>query len=322
MRKSVSPLAVGGFVLGAVALAIAAVMILWGGRLFTRSHAYVLYFNGDVNGLRSGAAVKFKGVQVGYVKKILLSLNTEASGQPPALRIPVIVELTSGTVVHEGSGFLDLDKPDVVEDLVRRGMRGQLASESLVTGILYVNLDMRPGTPIHLLAPRNSAYPEIPTLPTPFEQAQALAMRVLTRLAQIDLDAVIAGFTTTLTKTGDLVGSPQLKAAIDSLPTAINKLGAAADSLQRLADHADREVTQTTASLRKTTASATQTLEQTQATLKTVRETIGPGSPIDYQLGQTLIDLSEAARSIRSLADYLDRNPSSIIRGRSPEDKP
>jgi paraquat-inducible protein B len=322
VKKTLSPLAVGGFVVGAAALAIAAVMILWGGRLFTRSQDYVLYFNADVNGLRSGAAVKFKGVQVGYVNQIFLNLDAEASGEQPKLSIPVVIELDSRSVVHQGSGFLDLDQPVVVEDLVRHGLRGQLASESLVTGILYVSLDMLPATPVHLLAPPNSRYPEIPTVPTPFEQAQELAMHVLTKLVHVDLDGLIAGLTKTVTKTGELAASPQLKDAIDSLPATINKLGAAADSIQRLADNASREVTLTTDSLRQTTASATLALQQTQATLKAVRETIGPESPLNYQLAHTLIDLSEAARSMHSLADYLERNPSSLIRGRAPEDKP
>jgi paraquat-inducible protein B len=322
VKKNLSPLAVGGFVVGAAALAIAAVMILWGGRLFTRSQDYVLYFNADVNGLRSGAAVKFKGVQVGYVDQIFLNLGTAASGKQPKLSIPVVIELDSRSVIHQGSGFLALDQPAVVNDLVQHGMRGQLATESIVTGILYVSLDMLPNTPIHLLAPPNSTYPEIPTVPTPFEQAQDLAMRVLAKLGQVDLDGLIAGLTKTVTKTGDLAGSPQLKAAIDALPATINKLGAAADSIQRLADNTSHDITMTTDSLRQTTSSATLALQQTQATLKTVRETIGPGSPLNYQLGQTLIDLSEAARSMHSLADYLERNPSSLIRGRAPEDKP
>ncbi len=322
MKKNLSPLAVGGFVVGAAALAIAAIMLLWGGRLFTRSQNYVLYFKNDVNGLRAGAAVKFKGVQVGYVDQILLRFGATMSGAQPTLSIPVIISLESGTVVHEGSGFLALDQPAVVKDLVQHGMRGQLATESIVTGILYVSLDMRPNTPIHLLAPPNSTYPEIPTVPTQFEQAQELAMRALSKLGQVDLDGLIAGLTKTVTKTGDLAGSPQLKAAIDSLPATINKLGAAAESIQRLADNASHEITTTTDSLRQTTSNATLALQQTQATLKTVRETIGPGSPLDYQLGQTLIDLSEAARSMHSLADYLERNPSSLIRGRAPEDRP
>lgn len=322
MKKSVSPLAVGGFVVGATVLAIAAVMILWGGRLFTHRHDYVLYFNGDVNGLRAGAAVKFKGVQVGYVNRIFLSLDTVTAGEQPRLLIPVIVELDSSKVVNQGSGSLNLNDPAVVKTLVQQGLRAQLATESLLTGILYVSLDMHPNTKARLVAPPDSPYPEIPTLPTPFEQAQELAMRALTKLAQIDLGALITGLTNTVTKTGELAASPRLKAAVDALPVTLNKLGAAAESIQRLAASANREVAVTTASLRQTTSSATLALRQTQETLKAVRDTIGPESPLNYQLGQTLIDLSEAARSMHSLADYLERNPSALIRGRRPEDKP
>jgi paraquat-inducible protein B len=322
VKKKISPLAVGGFVVGATALAIITIMILWGGRLFTRSHGYVLYFTNDVNGLRVGAAVKFKGVQVGYVSQILLSFGPDGAGHMPSFSIPVIIELSSRATVRESSGFLDLDKPSVVKDLVRHGMRGQLSSESLVTGILYVSLDMRPNTRINMVAPHNSPYPEIPTVPTPLEQAQELAMRALAKLGKVDLDDLISGLTKTVTQTSDLTASPQLKQAIESLPTTINKLGTAADSIQRLADNANREVTLTTDSLRQTTASATVALQQTQATLKSVRETIGPGSPLNYQVGQTLIDLGEAARSMHSLADYLERNPSALIRGRRLEEKP
>src|SRR5260370_31650428 len=150
MRKRISPVAVGGFVIGAVALAIAMVMILWGGQLFTHSHDYVLYFSGDVNGLQSGAPVKFKGVQVGSVSSIMLSLTIGTGKQPPSLLIPVIVQLNSKTVVHEGAGRLHLDDPAIVKRLVEEGLRGQMASESLATGIVHVRLDIRPTAPRHV----------------------------------------------------------------------------------------------------------------------------------------------------------------------------
>jgi len=316
MRKQISPAAVGGFVIGAAALAITMVMILWGGQLFTHSHDYVLYFSGDVNGLQSGAPVKFKGVQVGNVSRIMLSLNIVTGNQPPLLLIPVILQLNSKTVVHEGAGQLDLDNPAIVKQLVEEGLRGQIASESIVTGILYVSLDIRPTTPAHFVAPHDSLYPEIPTLPTAFEQAQELAMEALTKLGRVDLEKLITGLTDTVAQMSELAKSPQLKTAIESLPGAINRLGAAAESIQRLADHANTQLASTTEALRKTSMSATLALEQTQATLKGVRETVGPGSPISYQLGQTLSDLSQAARAMRDLADYLNRNPSAIVRGR------
>ncbi|HLW70526.1 MAG TPA: MlaD family protein [Candidatus Binataceae bacterium] len=316
MKQRVSPVAVGGFVLGAAALAIVAVMILWGDQLFTRSQKYVLYFSANVNGLRPGAAVKFKGVQVGYVDQIFLSLNRTKPGKPPLLTIPVVVALSSTAVVHQGSDFLDLDRPAVVKNLVADGLRGQLASESLLTGILYVSLDLQPQSPAHFRAPPHSNYLEIPTVPTPLEQVQEMAMRALAELGQLDLSKLVASLNTTIVRTGEIAGSPQLRAAIDAMPETIRKLGDAADSIQRLAAHTDREVGPTAGALRETSAGVTRTLDQAQATLKTLRATVGPGSPIDYQLGQTLQDLSQAARALRNLADYLDRNPSAIVRGR------
>ncbi|MGH7880948.1 MAG: hypothetical protein ACREQD_15850, partial [Candidatus Binataceae bacterium] len=225
----------------------------------------------------------------------------------------------SNAVVHEGSSFLDLDRPAVVQDLVNGGLRGQLATESLLTGILYVSLDLQPQTPAHFRAPPHSRYPEIPTVPTPLEKAQELAMRALSELGQIDLNRLLASLNQTITRAGEIAGSPQLRAAIDAMPVTIKKLGAAADSIQRLADHTDREIGPASGALRETSTGATRTLEQTQATLKTLRESIGPGSPLSYQLGQTLAEVAQAARALRDLADYLDQNPSAIVRGRPQE---
>jgi paraquat-inducible protein B len=312
MKERASATVVGAFVIGATALAIVTAMVLWGEKLFTRSHAYVLYFSGDVNGLQRGAPVKFKGVDVGYVERIMLSLSNADNQQAPSLRIPVIVQLNDKTAVHESAGNLDLDDPAVVRDLVAHGLRGQIASQSIVTGILYVSLDLHPDTPARFVAPPDSAYPEIPTLPTAFEQAQGLAMEALTRLGKIDFDKLIKQLNETVASMSELVRSPQLKAALDALPGAVNHLGAAAASIQQFAENASR----TTMVMRQAATSATAALDQTQATLKGVRETVGPGSPISYQLGQTLSDVSQAARATRELADYLNRNPSAIVRGR------
>jgi len=314
-KKRSNATAVGSFVIGATALLIATVMILWSGKLFTHSYSYVLYFAGDVNGLLAGAKVKFKGVEVGYVDRIMLSLSS-GENQPPSLLIPVVISLNSKTTVHEGDSRLALDDPEVVRNLVTKGLRGQIASESIVTGVLYISLDIRPNTPAHFLAPPDSAYPEIPTLPTAFEQAQELAMEALTKLGKVDFDKVLSELSSTVASVNDLAHSPGLKASLEALPGTIKRLGAAADAIQRLANNANSQLGSTTASIRKASVSATLALEQTQATLKSVRETVGPGSPITYQLGQTLEELSQAAHSMHELADYLNRNPSAIVRGR------
>lgn len=323
MKKSTSAAAIGVFVLGASALAIVAVIILWGGRLFTHSHQYVLYFTGDVSGLQPGAPVKFKGVQVGYVDRIFLRMSGFYGKMAPTLTIPVIVSLNSNTVVHVDTGvvrpytgFLDLDNPVVVQKLIADGLRGQIGSESLVTGILYVSLDLRPNSTPHFMAPKDSKYVEIPTVPTAFQQVQDVAMRTLAKLSALDIDKLMAEFSDTVAQLSEIAGSPQLKASIATLPAALNHLSGAAASIQHLADHANTELSATTEALRKTSLSATTALQATQKTLTSITSTLGPGSSLDYQLGQTLQDLDQAARSTRELADYLNRNPSALIRGR------
>jgi paraquat-inducible protein B len=68
--------------------------------------------------------------------------------------------------------------------------------------------------------------------------------------------------------------------------------------------------------LQKTSLSADAAAKQARLTLGTVQMAIEPNSPINYQVLQTLQDVSAAAHSIKELTDYLQRNPSAIIRGR------
>ena len=77
MRKRASPTLIGAFVVGAVVLAVVAVGVFGSGRYFRKVYPYVVYFGGDVNGLKVGAPVKFRGIQVGDVRSILLSNGGE-----------------------------------------------------------------------------------------------------------------------------------------------------------------------------------------------------------------------------------------------------
>ena len=99
MNKKISPTLIGAFVVGAVALIVIAILVFGSGRLFRQSRDFVLYFDNSVNGLRVGAPVKFKGVEVGSVKDIRLQLEQGKLIN----KIPVIIEIDLGKLTSRGS---------------------------------------------------------------------------------------------------------------------------------------------------------------------------------------------------------------------------
>src|SRR5271169_4395024 len=176
MDKQMNPAWVGAFVVGALVLVVTAVVLLGSGRLFKHEHTYVLYFQSSVNGLHVGAPVKFRGVEIGSVTRILLSLTqleyAVRTNNPGLIRMPVLIELDERKIVSRGGRNLDLDDPRNLKRLIDAGLRAQLSMESILTGILYVELDMFPTTATNLVLPPNSSFQEIPTRQTEFEQVQ------------------------------------------------------------------------------------------------------------------------------------------------------
>ena len=160
MGKKANPAIVGAFVLGAVALAVLGVLVFGSGRWFRTTIDSVMYFPGSVDGLSNGAPVKFKGVDIGTVTNIQLVLTTGKKG--PTARIPVYVRLDPSKIVTTGD--VQFPNDSVREELINRGMRAQLQSQSLLTGLLFIQLDFFPDTPVTYVLKQPSDPPEIPTL--------------------------------------------------------------------------------------------------------------------------------------------------------------
>ena len=227
MAKRANPKAVGAFILGALALAIIAIVVLGSDRFFHSSNQYVLLFAGNVNGLRIGAPVKFKGVEVGSVTNVLLNLNIDSQPEArnySAIRIPVIISLDEHKILGRGA-VTDFSQPENLKRAIDYGLRGQLATESLLTGLLYVDLDMHPGTQPKFFLPPNSQYQEIPTLPNPFEEAQSAAVPAYSRRStrstwtswSIRATVTLNTATDTMNAYKQLAQSDQIKNAIDSI---------------------------------------------------------------------------------------------------------
>jgi len=126
--------------------------------------------------------------------------------------------------------------------------------------------------------------------------------------------------TSTANAVSDLVKSQEVKKTLESLNQAAISLNATALSIKSTSDSLDKQLQPSLEDLRQTTAAARAALLQTQDTLAAVQATLGPGSPVSYELVQTLEQTSDAVQSLRQLSDYLQRNPSALIRGRYEKD--
>ena len=330
MSTKVSPTLIGAFVIGAVALIVIAILLLGSGRLFRQTRDFVLYFDNSVNGLRVGAPVKFKGVEVGSVKDIRLQLEKGAEVN----KIPVIIEIDLEKLTLRGATPEIAVDREAFHKAVVEGFRGQLAMESLVTGVLYVALDFFPGTPINFVQQENvnNKYPEIPTLPTSLELAKGAVERILNKLEEVDFKRLIDSLTKTSDGVGQLVkvNSPTVKSILQSVDQAMPQLRGAILDFRTLTATANKNVTNVSADLHQTLTAAHSAIEQIAATMKeaettiiSVRTTIDPNSPTFYELTKSLREVSGAASSIRLLADSLDRNPQAVILGKpeTPEGK-
>jgi len=97
-----------------------------------------------VNGLRVGAPVKFRGVDIGTVDAILLSLSgldIQRKNPSPNVKIPVVIDIDSKKIESRGAED-DLSDPAVMRHAIALGLRGTLNMQSFVTGVLYIDLDI------------------------------------------------------------------------------------------------------------------------------------------------------------------------------------
>lgn len=313
MGKKANPALIGAFVVGALALAVLGVVVLGSGQFFKDVSKFVMYFSGSVDGLATGAPVKFKGVQIGEVAEIRINLG---EFRPSDVRIPVVVEVDNSRLVAENV-VENPSNPDRLKWLIDQGLRAQLQPQSLLTGLLFVQLDIHPDAAApEFFAPQGFKYPEIPTIPTVLEQAQSAMVKVLASLEKADIDGLITALKRTVDGIDELVNSEPLKSAIAKLPDTVDNLNASLENVRKVAANLDGKMGPLAKSFDETAAAATRALTELDSTLEGVQWIVQP----DARLSVALHEVAEAARSIRLLADFLERNPGALLRGRTTEE--
>lgn len=302
--RRANPTLIGAFVLGAVAVA-AAVVVAWGsGRFFRRTVTFVSYVGGSVNGLNVGAPVKFRGVQIGSVTQIRSLLAPPARLKAEELRIPVWFDLDEQQITGLGGREITLDRPHI-DELIAQGLRAQLQLESFVTGVLYLGLDFFPEAPAVLVHADRPEILEIPSVPTALEQASQVVTRVLAQIENAGIDRAVQSITSAVDGVDALVRSPEVRGAIVAAREAL-------ESIRRLSDTAQPMVR----GVEATSVGARDSLHHLDAALGDLQTLIDAEGPLSVELARTLNDVGEAARSVRDLASYLERNPNALLVGR------
>jgi paraquat-inducible protein B len=379
MGATTKTTAVGIFVLIALVLGIAAIAIFGGGRLFEKRIRYVVYFDGSVTGLNVGSPVTFRGVKVGSVSDIQVTINHDEE----LVRLPVYIAINpdrfSGLTVRPAGN----QARQFIDHLVRRGLRAQLQVQSLVTGQLMVDLDFYPERSAVYSGAAHSV-PELPAIPSDMEvlskslkqlPVEEIVTRTLNALEGIDKLVNSPRVPETLTLIRNATG--RLETLLKQLNTRLDPMMADAETMVKeikglVADahrHVDPlaknmgDLVSETRQLIKNVDRTTQTLgtrvgEVTDAakqafgkaqtvldfekgpparimqnlddTAKAARETLAAAekamnridgvlaedSPLRIEALRALRDISGAVRSVQAVAEYLQRHPEALLRGK------
>jgi paraquat-inducible protein B len=265
---------------------------------FVRKLQFVMYFTGSVRGLSPGAPVEFKGIRIGEVLDIRLEFDSEET----SFRIPVLVELEPDRIINrEQAGVVSPEQ--TLATLVEKGLRARLQTGSLLTGQLFVELNLYPGSSLNLVADDDMPYPELPTIAGAFEAISQSITAFVSKLETIDIDAIGDSLVGLLEGTNKLINQPQHEQTVTDMQASFRSFRKILTNVE------DGEMDQTIAAARNVLLNLDKTLDM-------VNEVLEPNAPLQYNVIKVTDELEETAKAIRSLVETIERRPNALIFGR------
>jgi len=291
-------------------------------KTYAEKKRWLLQFSGSVRGLTVGSPVEFRGIRIGQV----LDINLEYDSKNRAFLIPVLVEIEPERIKVFGESGLD-DQKKMDDFLVKQGLRAQLKTGSLITGQLFVELDFHPEAPPAEII-WEGRYPQMPTVPTSMEEITTSLTQLMKKLEKLPIEQIGTDLRDTIQGAKQLVASSELQESVRSLNETISQAQKFAAALNTvIAPELKSSVANLNQTLQRTRQLAENfnatvvpelgaTLQEAQSTLKSIQGSVSKDSPLYYELMRVFKELTEAARSIRLVADYLERNPDALIYGK------
>jgi paraquat-inducible protein B len=322
VSQKTHPRAVGAFVLGAIALVLAAIVLLSSGNWFEPKSRFTVFFPGSVRGLNEGAPVTFRGVKIGEVKQVTAFLTGR---EDPLIQIEVVIEVRARVVeAPEGAPrpFSGATSEELAKALIERGVRARMLSQSLLTGQKYIDLDFQPKQPGRLAGIKRR-YPELPTTPTGMERLGDQAETFVAKLAELPLDQMLEDLRGTLQSLREVLASRELKGAIAGAqratrslePTLQDARTAIADA-RALIRELDGRVKGFGGDSEATLRDMRETLDLARKTLETLERTLSGADEARLRGGATLDELERAMKAIRHLVDYIQTHPEALLQGK------
>lgn len=333
MAKEANRMMIGGFVVIAVFLLAASIVIFGSGRFFKEADTYVLHFDNSIKGLNVGAPVLFQGVQIGSVSNIALRTNRDTLN----FDIPVIIEVEPDRFQVVGKKLERRDPAETLPILIARGLRAVLTMQSFITGQLMIELDYYPDTPVKLRGVDTDLL-EIPTIPSTTERLYQTLQNIDFKSLADHLESTMAGIDKFVNNPDWDNGIRSLKDTADELRDLIGKIDARVDSLmdniegtlsdtRKLVNNVDRNIDPMADELKKTIedfdslsrnakASLEQLTNDLYAVLTGIRGVVSEDAPLVISFEDTLRDVSAMTSAIRQLANYLEQHPEALIQGK------
>jgi paraquat-inducible protein B len=268
---------------------------------------FISFFKSTVAGLGKGSPVTLHGLRIGTVTEVTLSYDPVTD----EVKVAVRYEVEPDRIIPlQTPGDTNIDK--VMLDLVHRGLRIRLESANLITGTKQLALNVVPGAPVAPYDKRGDAYVLTPADGDQSDIA-ASAAALLAKLQTIPFEQIGENLNKTLEGASGTINDPKLHQAIAALNQTLNETQTLMVSLNKGADPLLRRLPQIATDLEAT-------VEHANRLVGSLDDSHGPGSQFGRDLNRMMGQLSDAARSIRILADMLSRHPEALIRGRTDQE--
>jgi paraquat-inducible protein B len=270
---------------------------------FARNIPFVTYFTSSVSGLGRGSAVEVFGLQIGAVTDVRLVMDPAAG----KMRARVAFNLQPERVFTEAQVAAQPDPERVTNALVQAGMRAVLNSSNFITGQKDISLQYVPGAAPAALGHEGDAL-VLPSQGGGLDNITASISDITSKLDKIPFDEIGRNLADTLKSVDRTVSGPDVQ-------NALHRLADTLADVQQLVRHADAGMTPVLKRLPQISADLQAAVAHANALLG--QEGYGGNSDFQRNVDRLLDQVNNTARSIRLLADFLDRHPEALLTGRT-----